>query len=200
MQHKTECEYLKLMNLPFDFPIETDRLVLRAPSRDDFDALFEYHSDAETCQYLPYEPRDRKALEESMVRRLSFTEFAPENNPLFFHVWTKETDELIGEFLLFSKSVEARQGEIGYVLNKRFQGQGYGLEAAKAVMELGFGAFNLHRIEAKCCAANVASWRLMEKLGMRREAHFIENAIFKGEWDELLIYAMLQREWRDLHP
>jgi RimJ/RimL family protein N-acetyltransferase len=139
-------------------------------------------------------------MEESMKRRLGFTEFVPDASPLFFHVWTKAENELIGEFLLFSKSVEARQGEIGYVLNKRFQGKGYAIEAAQAVMEIGFSAFNLHRIEAKCSAANHGSWRLMQKLGMRREAHFVENGIFKGEWDELMIYAILQREWRALHP
>ena len=186
--------------LPFEFPIETERLILRAPQREDYDQLFEYHSDAETCRYLPYEPRDHAKMEESMQRRLSFEGFEPDKNPLFFHVFTKETDELIGEFLLFSKSIEARQGEIGYVLNKKFHGNGYGIEAARAVMELGFSAFNLHRIEAKCSAANAASWKLMEKLNMRREAHFIENDIFKGEWDELMIYAILQREWHELHP
>jgi len=188
------------MKLPFELPLETDRLVLRLAREDDVDALVEYSSDPVVCRYLPYEPRDRKEIEKSMERRLGFTEFTPEGHPLFLHVELKETGEMIGEFLLFSRNVEARQGEIGYALNPKHQGKGYGLEAATALMDVAFKVGNLHRIEAKCSAANTPSWKLMEKLGMRREAHFKEQALFKGEWDELLIYAILQREWKELHP
>lgn len=188
------------MNLPFELPLETDRLLLRLAREEDVDALMEYSADPEVCRYLPYEPRDREEIEKSMERRLGFTEFTPEGHPLFFHVELKETGAMIGEFLLFSRNVEARQGEIGYVLNPRFQGKGYGLEAATALMDAAFKKADLHRIEAKCSAPNLASWKLMEKLGMRREAHFREQAIFKGDWDELLVYAILQREWRELHP
>ncbi|MCZ4272734.1 GNAT family protein [Maritalea porphyrae] len=188
------------MNLPFELPLETDRLVLRLPRADDVDALMEYSADPEVCRYLPYEPRERDEIEKTMERRLGFTEFTPEGHPLFLHVEIKETGEMIGEFLLFSRDVEARQGEIGYVLNPRFQGKGYALEAATALMDIAFKVGNLHRIEAKCSAPNQPSYKLMEKLGMRREAHFKEQALFKGDWDELLIYAILQREWRELHP
>ncbi len=63
------------------------------------------------------------------------------------------------------------------------------------MLELGFGRVDLHRIFARCDVGNAASWRLMERLGMRREAHFREHAIFKGRWDEEFHYALLQREW-----
>ncbi len=186
------------MNLPFKLPIETERLVLRFPREDDMDALMKYSEDAVVCRYLPYEPRNRKEIVASMERRMGFTEFTPDGHPLFLHVDVKQTGEMIGELLLFSRDVEARQGEIGYVFNPHFQGKGYATEAAAALMNSAFTEANLHRIEAKCSASNEASWKLMEKLGMRREAHFKEQAIFKGEWDELLIYAMLQREWAEL--
>lgn len=188
------------MKLPFELPLETDRLILRLAREDDVAALMEYSADPEVCRYLPYEPRDEGEIRKSMDRRLGFTEFTPDGHPLFLHVEIRETGEMIGEFLLFSRDVEARQGEIGYVLNPRFQGKGYAKEAAIALMDAAFKTANLHRIEAKCSAANAPSWGLMEKLGMRREAHFKEHAIFKGEWDELLIYAILQREWLELHP
>ncbi|MGJ8527676.1 GNAT family N-acetyltransferase [Maritalea sp.] len=186
------------MNLPIQLPIETERLVLRLPQLDDVDALMEYSQDADVCRYLPYEPRSRQEIEASMERRMGFTEFTPEGLPLFLHVELKETGEMMGELLLFSRNVEARQGEIGYVFNPRFQGKGYAFEAASALMDAAFKEANLHRIEAKCSAVNTSSWKLMEKLGMRREAHFKEQALFKGEWDELLIYAILQREWLEL--
>jgi len=188
------------MKLPFKIPLETDRLILRLARQDDVDALMEYSADAEVCRYLPYEPRDRDEIEKSMDRRLGFTEFTPDGHPLFLHAELKETGEMIGELLLFSRNIEARQGEIGYVFNPRFQGKGYAMEAVTALMDVAFNTVNLHRIEAKCSAVNKPSWALMEKLGMRREAHFKEHAIFKGEWDELLIYAMLQSDWRELHP
>lgn len=188
------------MKLPFELPLETDRLLLRLARADDVDALMDYSADPEVCRYLPYEPRSRDEIEKTMERRLGFTDFTPEGHPLFLHVELKEAGEMIGEFLLFSRNVEARQGEIGYVINPRFQGKGYALEAATALMDVAFKKIKLHRIEAKCSAPNEASWRLMEKLGMRREAHFKEQALFKGEWDELLIYAILQREWVELHP
>ena len=188
------------MKLPFELPLETDRLLLRLARADDVDALMDYSADPEVCRYLPYEPRSRDEIEKTMERRLGFTDFTPEGHPLFLHVELKEAGEMIGEFLLFSRNVEARQGEIGYVINPRFQGKGYALEAATALMDVAFKKADLHRIEAKCSAPNEASWKLMEKLGMRREAHFKEQSLFKGEWDELLIYAILQREWVELHP
>jgi len=185
------------MKLPFTLPIETERLILRSAEPGDTDALLTYHGDSEICRYLPYEPRGRDEVEKSMQRRLGFTEFKEDAEPFFLHVILKETGELIGDFVLFCRNDEAKQGEIGYVFSKKFQRKGYALEAAKKVMEIGFDGFDCHRIEAKCSAANVPSWKLMEKLGMRREALFIENEIFKGEWDDLMIYAVLQREWHE---
>ena len=66
------------------------------------------------------------------------------------------------------------------------------------MLDFGFGQFNLHRIFGRCDARNTPPWRLMERLGMRREAHFREHAMFKGGWDEEFYYAMLSREWADL--
>ncbi len=65
------------------------------------------------------------------------------------------------------------------------------------MLRLGFDDLGLHRIIGRCDARNTASARLMERLGMRREAHFRENEWFKGEWGDELIYAMLDREWSE---
>jgi RimJ/RimL family protein N-acetyltransferase len=106
---------------------------------------------------------------------------------------------VVGEVSLIWRSVADRQAEIGYIFHPDVQGQGLATEAALALLAFGFEQAELHRIYARCDARNVASWRVMEKLGMRREAHFREHLQLKGRWDEELIYAILEDEWRAQH-
>ena len=96
---------------------------------------------------------------------------------------------------LIWRSVEARQGELGWIFHPDHHGRGYATEAAAELLRLGFEDADLHRIYARCDARNDGSWRLMERLGMRREAHFREHALFKGGWDEEFYYAILRAEW-----
>jgi RimJ/RimL family protein N-acetyltransferase len=67
------------------------------------------------------------------------------------------------------------------------------------MLGLGFGGLRLHRIVGRCDGRNLSSAQLMERLGMRREAHLVENEYVKGEWTDELIYAMLDREWQARH-
>ena len=85
--------------------------------------------------------------------------------------------------------------EVGYWVREAYWGQGYATEASKMMLSLGFDEFGLHRIFGRCDARNEASAKLMERLGMRREAHFVHNEIFKGEWGDELVYAILEDEW-----
>jgi len=105
---------------------------------------------------------------------------------------------VIGDVLLQWTSEAHRQGEIGFVFHPDYQGRGYASEAAVEMLRLGFGALDLHRIVGRCEAANAASARLMERLGMRQEAHFRENEFVKGRWDDELVFAILKREWESL--
>ena len=109
-----------------------------------------------------------------------------------------ETDSgtVIGEASLTVHSLVHRGGELGYVLHPGHQGKGLATEAAEALLRLGFDRFDLHRITAKCSARNAASARLMERLGMRREAHLIGSRWVKGAWRDELVYAILADEWR----
>ena len=77
------------------------------------------------------------------------------------------------------------------------QGRGLATEAASVVLRLGFEGLGLHRVIGRCDALNLPSARLVERLGMRREAHFVHNEVFKGAWGDELVYAMLEDEWRD---
>ena len=74
-------------------------------------------------------------------------------------------------------------------------GRGYAIEAARVVLGVAFGEFGPHRVTGSCDARNLASARLMERLGMRREAHFRSNEYVKDEWCDELVYAILREEW-----
>ncbi|HEU4792335.1 MAG TPA: GNAT family protein, partial [Nitrolancea sp.] len=89
----------------------------------------------------------------------------------------------------------AREADIGYELDSRFWGHGYATEAVRALLAFGFEQLGLHRIWAHCLAENVASIRLLERIGMRREGHLRENEWQQGHWHDTLIYAMLAQEW-----
>ena len=107
-----------------------------------------------------------------------------------------ETGRMIGEFMLRLKSSERRQGEIGWSIHPDVQGRGLATEGAAEMLRLGFDELGLHRIEAGADPRNVASIRVMEQLGMRREALFVESEFSKGEWASDVIYAILECEWR----
>jgi RimJ/RimL family protein N-acetyltransferase len=94
------------------------------------------------------------------------------------------------------QETQTRQGDIGFVFHPAYHGKSYAFEAAREMLRLGFERVGFHRIEGRCDARNGASARLMERLGMRREVHFVENAWFKREWGSELVYAILAREWR----
>ncbi len=122
-------------------------------------------------------------------------EFVREGDALCLAVVLETIQKVIGEVTLFWRSEKHRQGEIGFIFNPQFSGYGYATEASKVLLEIGFEKMKLHRMYGRCDARNVASYKLMERLNMRREAHLIHNERFKGEWGDELIYALLQTEW-----
>ncbi|MGH3353400.1 MAG: GNAT family N-acetyltransferase [Nocardioides sp.] len=88
------------------------------------------------------------------------------------------------------------QAELGWTIDPVHQGKGYATEAVRAVMDVCFGPLGLRRVIAECFADNVASWRLMERLGMRREAHTVKESLHRTRgWLDGLSYAILADEW-----
>jgi RimJ/RimL family protein N-acetyltransferase len=94
------------------------------------------------------------------------------------------------------RSAEHRGGEIGYVLNPTYSGHGYATEAAHRLLHLAFDDLGLHRVTARVDAENQSSARLAVRLGMRQEAHLVQNEWFKGHWSDGLDFAILEDEWR----
>jgi RimJ/RimL family protein N-acetyltransferase len=181
-----------------DYPLKTARLTLRPFVIGDLDALHDIQSRPEATRYLLYDARDRAQVREVLEERMQ-ADFI-ERDALNLAVVLPETGALIGDVVLFLRSHEQRQGEIGYVFHPDYGGRGYATEAARALLGLGFEHYGLHRIVGRLDARNTASARVLERLGMRREAHFVQNEFIKGEWTDELVYAMLEDEWRSLVP
>ena len=86
--------------------------------------------------------------------------------------------------------------EIGYLLDPAYVGKGYATEAVREELRICFEEVGVRRVIAQCFADNVASWRLMERLGMRREQHTKQDSLHRsGEWLDAMMYALLKEEW-----
>ncbi len=110
----------------------------------------------------------------------------------------RATGLTVGDLAFHWVSERDRTAEVGFVFDQRHQGKGFATEASRALLEWAFGSAGFHRVIGRTEARNVASARVLEKLGMRLEAHFVENEWVKGEWQSELVYAILDREWRGL--
>ena len=179
-----------------NFPIETERLRLRPFRRGDVDAVFSYRSREDVALYLFDPPLSREECAQAVQQRALQIGLEHSGDKLVLGVEHAQTGELLGEISLILRSEEARQGEVGWIFHPDHQGAGLATEAVRTLFDLGFGGADLHRVFARCDTRNLRSWRLMERLGMRREAHFQEHALFKGGWDEEYVYAILKREWK----
>jgi RimJ/RimL family protein N-acetyltransferase len=102
---------------------------------------------------------------------------------------------LVGDVALLWVSERDRTAEVGFIFDPRHQGKGFATEAARALVDWAFTSAGMHRVIGRTEARNAASARVLEKLGMRREAHFVESEWVKGEWQSELVYAILEREW-----
>jgi RimJ/RimL family protein N-acetyltransferase len=178
------------------YPLETARLQLRPFSPGDLEELYAFHSLPEVARFLYWEARNREQVRQVLEAKMGQTVLEDEGQGLALAVVLRGTGVVVGEVSLLWLSRRHRQGEIGFVFHPGYQGRGLANEAAEVLLGLGFEGLGLHRVIGRCDALNLPSARLMERLGMRREAHFIHNEIFKGSWGEELVYAMLEDEWR----
>jgi len=181
---------------PLAGALRTQRLSLRAAAVDDAKSTFEYRSLESVSYWLTERPADFAAylVSFSDPARLAVTGVI-------------ELDgETIGEFMFrvedgwAQKEVadQARrcQAELGWVLNPAYTGHGYATEAVRELLRHCFEDLGLRRVVASCFADNTASWRLMERVGMRREAHSVRDSLHRsGEWLDGYTYALLADEW-----
>jgi RimJ/RimL family protein N-acetyltransferase len=180
-----------------DYPIPTPRLLLRPIAADDAVAMHAYKSDPDAVRYVPYAPLTLGEVEQRIATTWSRTVFTGEGDGICLAVEERESGALVGDVVLFWRSETDRAGEVGYIFDPRFSGRGYATEAVDALLALGFDGLGLHRIAARIDERNSASARVVERLGFRREACLVESEWFKDEWTTLLIYGLLETEWRE---
>jgi RimJ/RimL family protein N-acetyltransferase len=175
--------------------LETPRLRLRQLTTADTDALLSYRADPEVCKYLPFVPMDATEIARRLREQWFRSELLADDEHVTLGAERRDTGELIGDVILFLKSRENGNGEIGWVFHPSVAGQGYATEAATAMLDWAFGPVGLRRVVARLDELNGASARLCERLGMRLEARLMENEYFKGILSSELDYAILDREW-----
>nr|WP_321358249.1 GNAT family protein [uncultured Draconibacterium sp.] len=173
--------------------LNTQRLILRPVEANDKHAILTYRSDAETNKYQGWIPKTIDDVE-TFFGKLS-TEFNVPDTWFQLAVLDKNSNELIGDIGIHF--IDEQQVEIGYTIAKQHQGVGFVTEAALAVIDYLFGELKKHRITASIDPENVASVALLEKLGFRKEAHFVESLFLNDKWVDDIIYALLAREWKN---
>ncbi len=179
-------------------PIETERLILRRYEDRDVRDIVEFSQEADfwLARNLDWKP------DGASVR--AYFEEQRDLQPASLSGWMnlvmelKSEGKVIGCVGIGVTSKEQGQASIGWMLGLPYQGQGLATEAAHALVDFGFDAMGLHRIFARTGKANTRSWRLMERLGMRREAHFRQSHQVRGVWDDEFVYAILADEWRQI--
>ena len=173
--------------------LETKRLLIRPISLDDMELIFEYRRDKETNKYQGWIPETLDDVE-VFIEKVSKKIDEPETW-FQFVIIEKESQKLIGDLGVHFIGSENKQTEIGCTLDKHFQNKGYATEALNALIDYLFNTLNKHRIIASIDPGNKGSIRLVERIGFRKEAHFVESLFVNGDWVDDLIYAILGKEW-----
>jgi len=180
-----------------DYPIATARLLLRPLALSDADELLSYHSLESVHRYLPMGPFDRDVIVERIsVGPWAKTTLAQEGDAMCLGLENRATGQLVGDVMLRWHSEKHGQGEIGYVLHPDHAGLGYATEASQALLQLAFDGLGLHRVTANIWPDNEPSLGVVRRLGMREEAHHVESVRGGEGWTDLLVFALLEREWR----
>ena len=187
------------MGHPLDalpWPVHTERLLLRRASPGDLDATWAFRRLPEVHEWLGAATATYDAYRERYFRPRHFASLL-----------VVELDgRVIGDLMLkmedgwgqeeVAARVKGVQGELGWTLDPAFGGQGYATEAVRALIGLCFGPLGLRRLHADCFLDNEPSWRLMERLGMRREVHSVRHSLHRTKgWLDALTYALLAEEW-----
>ena len=179
-----------------DLTIKTDRLILRPFEKSDIDQVLDYYSLPDVQRYLDWKARDKVEAKSAFEAMRKETRLSRPGEVLTLAVVRKSDGHVIGHVSLRYTDATAAQGEIRFAIGPAFRKMGFGTEAVRAALTLGFNDYKLHRIFARTAGRNEASARLLRGLGMRLEAHYREHALFQGEWDEELHFAILSREWQ----
>ncbi|HET9501409.1 MAG TPA: GNAT family protein [Marmoricola sp.] len=181
-----------LTPVPPELPVRTERLLLRAPTMADLDALVGWYGREDVAHYLLTPATTREEMAAHLLRRTGADPDGPPNDVLSLVVELE--GEVVGDLVLFLKPPSYSQAEIGWTLHPDHAGRGIATEAARALVDLAFGHYRLHRVYADLDARNDRSQALCKRLGMRQELHGVRDFWSKGEWTDTRRYAVLREE------
>ncbi|MFC3079540.1 GNAT family N-acetyltransferase [Phenylobacterium terrae] len=178
-------------------PFRTERLILRDFREDDFDDIHAYAVDPDVVRYMDWGPNTPEVTREYLGRALAGQAERP---PHAVNVAVELAAEgrVIGSMRLEVKDAANRTADIGYSIHRPYWGQGLVAEGARRLLAIAFEDMKLHRVWATCDARNRGSWRVMEKLGMRREGVLKKANLRRDGWQDTLLYAVLAEEWAGL--
>ncbi len=174
--------------------LETERLLMREFVEADWQAVFAYQSDPLYLRYYDWTPRSQTDTREFVQMFITQQKEQPRTK-FQLAVVLKQENQLIGNCGIRVNNPQLREANIGYEIDSRYWRKGYATEAARAILKFGFEELGMHRIWSWCVAENIASVRVLEKIGMRREGHLREKEFIKGRWYDSFLYAILEREW-----
>jgi len=178
--------------------VRTDRLILRRLTLDDLDRYADYHGKPEVARYILALPLTREESEAELRTWIGRDRLEQSGDMIFFGVQLGDDPTLIGEVPIKIASVEHRTAEIGWIFHPEVAGNGYATEAARALLEICFDTLGMRRVVAYLDARNDASANVCKRLGMRQEAHFVDNLFNLGEWKSTFVFAILEEEWRSV--
>lgn len=185
----------QMININFTpFPaLATERLVLRQLIPNDAGDVLRLRADESVSKYIDREPY--KTLEEASGFITKITNSIASNENGYWVIALKTDNKLIGTCCIWHISAENLRAEIGYELHPDFQGKGIMQEALTMLLSYAFKVMNLHSIEAVVNPKNMASIRVLEKLGFVREAYFKENYYVKDKFLDTAIYSLLSQNF-----
>lgn len=182
------------------WPRRTDRLVLRPPTDADLDAVLRWRNDPAVTAWLLNTTVDPERYRRAWLD--------PIDDPLDHSVVAVLDRAVVGTGSLEIRDAMGQgrkepdspwadaEGSIGYLLDPAFHGRGLGTEMVSALLALAFEDLGLHRVTAACFADNIGSWRVMEKCGMRREQHGLQDSWHAARgWLDGYTYAVVRQEW-----
>jgi RimJ/RimL family protein N-acetyltransferase len=169
---------------------ETERLVARRFGPRDLVAFVAMRDDPEVARFQSWE----RYSEEDGRRFIAELATMQPGEPGWFQFALEQraTGLFVGDCGLFVDPADRRLARVGYTIARPFWNQGFASEAVMALTQFAFGQFNIHRITASVDPRNLASCRVLEKIGYVREGHFRQSEWFKGAWADDAVYAMLR--------
>ncbi len=180
--------------------IAGERVTLRRFKLSDLMPFVAYRSDPQVARYQSWDAPYPLAHGERLIKAMRRQHPDTPGQWFQFAVTLTSTGELIGDCGAKADAADPRQAEVGYTIARPYHGRGYGTDTVRTLLGYLFEARGKHRVTASCDPRNAGSIRLLERIGVRREAHLRESSWFNGEWADDLLFAMLDREWAVIGP